>query len=152
MWIPCEEQDDSLQRFRWVTLPATLRDSKCHDRGHSRVRPGVVRAAGYDETFVFLRDELMAPDSEVDEAHTNRVAEALKEVSLLVSRGNIMVYAELAIPFLELTRRYSNVWDRDDKQFNEFLGEHLRPGPIEQDGQDFLIEPTANSVRGRNLH
>ena len=128
----------------WVGIAAhasrTAGQAIRHELMPKRMKSALIRAAGYDETFVFLRDELMGSDSEDESAETNSIAEALRQVSLLVSEGNIMVYAELATPFLELTRRYSNVWDRDDGQFSDFLAEQLRPGPIEEDGQDFLIE------------
>ena len=111
-----------------------------HELMPKRVKSAMIRAAGYDETFVFLRDVLMEPNPEVDDERTSRLAEALKEVSLLVSAGNILVYAELAEPFLALIGRFSNAWDRDNADLARFLDENLRAGPIEDDGQDLLIE------------
>jgi len=104
------------------------------------MKSGLLRAAGYDETFMFFRDALMSTEEEAEIEQSGRVAEALKRVSLLVSEGNIMVYAELARPFLEFTTTFSRLWDRDDDRLDAFLTEQLRPGAIENEGQDWLIE------------
>lgn len=111
-----------------------------HELMPKRVKSALIRAAGYDETFVFLHDVLMEPELHPTDESTNRLAEALSEVSLVVSEGNIMVYAELAEPFLEFINRFSNAWDRDDAELDRFVDEYLRPGPIDEEGQEWLIE------------
>ena len=109
-----------------------------HELMPKRMKSALVRAAGYDETFMFFKDALM--DTNEDSENTGRIAEALRRVSLLVSEGNVVVYAELAEPFLSLIREFSNLWDREDDRFENFLEAHLRRGPVEEDGQDLLFE------------
>ncbi len=111
-----------------------------HELMPKRLKSMLMRTAGYDETFFFFRDVLMEAEQDPEFEQSGRIAEALKKVSLLVSQGNIMVYAELAQPFLDFTRIFSKVWDRDDALLEQFIAEHLRPGPIEEDGQDYLTE------------
>jgi hypothetical protein len=111
-----------------------------HELMPQRIKSALIRAAGYDETFMFLRDVLIEPAQDPVDETTNRLAEALSEVSLLVSEGNVMVYAELAEPFLEFIKRFSDVWSRDDAELNRFVSECLRSGAIEEGGQDWLIE------------
>jgi hypothetical protein len=111
-----------------------------HELMPKRLKSAMIRAAGYDETFFFFRDVLIDTHENKEFENSGRIAEALKSVSLLVSEGNIMVYAELAQPFLDFSREFSRVWDRDDAALQRFLEEHLRSGPIEEDGQDFLKE------------
>lgn len=110
-----------------------------HELMPKRMKSAMIRAAGYDETFFFLNDVLVSEDHEPSE-HPSEVATALGRVSLLVSEGNVTVYAELARPFLRLIEAFSHDWDRDDSKLAALMDEHLQPGPIEQGGQDYLIE------------
>ncbi len=111
-----------------------------HELMPKRLKSALIRAAGYDETHVFLREELMGADSELSTVGTSRLADALRQVSLLVSEGNVMVYAELAGPFLTLINQFSNSWDHDEAELDRLLTGNLRPGPVEDNGQDLLHE------------
>ena len=116
-----------------------------HELMPKRLKSTLIRAAGYDATHMFIREELMAAatadaSDDLSPEASSRLAEALRQVSLLVSEGNVMVYAELANPFLDLVEGHTRQWDRDDAAFEAFLTARLRPGPVEADGQDLLRE------------
>jgi len=138
----------------WVSIAThasrTAGQAIRHELMPRRLKSGLIRAAGYDETFMFFRDALIDTDDDEKEIEqSGRVADALKSVSLTVSEGNVMVYAELARPFLEFTTTFGNIWERDDAALEQFLAAHLRPGPIETEGQDWLIEAFTSYFNAR---
>lgn len=120
-----------------------------HELMPKRMKSAMIRAAGYDDTFFFLREALMDSNPDPSEENTGRIAEALKRVSLIVSEGNVIVYAELAQPFLALIREFSDAWDRDDPHFEHFLAENLRTGAVDDGGQDLLLEAFTAYYRAR---
>jgi hypothetical protein len=82
-------------------------------------------------------------------AQRNLLARVLKKVSLLVSEGNLRVFAELAGPFASLVETLSTEWVFSEERLQAFLREHFRPGPIEIGGQDYLIEAFNAYYRAR---
>jgi len=104
------------------------------------LKSAMVRLAGYDNTLIFFNDVLVDPNQALTHEHRNLLAKVLKKVSLLVSEGNLKVFAELAWPFASLINTFSNAWAYDDEELQSFLQEHFQPGLIETGGQDYLIE------------
>jgi hypothetical protein len=111
-----------------------------HEMMPQLLKSAMIRLAGYDNTLIFFHDVLIDPDQAVTHEHRNLLAKVLKKVSLLVSEGNLKVFAELAWPFASLIETLSSAWDYDEGKLQAFLGEHFRPGAIEDGGQDYLIE------------
>ncbi|HFE66547.1 MAG TPA: hypothetical protein ENJ93_04725 [Chloroflexi bacterium] len=101
------------------------------------LKSAMIRAAGYDNTYVYLQDVLAEPEAQNPDS---LLAEVLSQVSLLVSKGNLMIFEELAWPFVDMTNRFSRRWRPDMGQFQAFLDEHLRPGPLAEGGQEWLRE------------
>lgn len=110
-----------------------------HELMPKRLKSAMIRAAGFDSTYIFFMDTLNKQKLNASEESKNRLAEALKRVSLLVSEGNVIVFAELAKPFSNFINTFSNDWQPNEEKFQAFLNENLKPGPIEQDGQDLLF-------------
>lgn len=111
-----------------------------HELMPPAMKSRLIRMAGYDNTSIYLNGVLGKQEETLSEEEDNLLAEALKRVSLLISEGNITVYAELAWPFASLINSFSRDWDYDAGKLKAFLEAHLRPGPIEADGQDHLFE------------
>lgn len=124
------------QALRHELMPRTLKSA-------------MIRMAGYDNTYFYLNDALRKPNPALTRKNNSLLAEALKRVSRLVSEGNVMVFAELAYPFAMMINAFSNDWKYDQRKLNMFLREHFRPGPLEQDGQDYLIEAVSAYYRAR---
>lgn len=104
------------------------------------LKSAMIRAAGYDNTYVYLHDVLAEPDGPDTQNPDSLLAEVLSQVSLLVSKGNLMIFEELAWPFVDMTGRFAKEFRPNLSKFQEFLDKHLRPGPLEEGGQDLLRE------------
>ncbi|MDX1613835.1 MAG: hypothetical protein R3300_05955 [Candidatus Promineifilaceae bacterium] len=111
-----------------------------HENMPRFLKAAMMRMAGYDDTFFYLNDVLGQPERTFTKVQNSLLAEAMKRVSLLISAGNILVYQELAWPFSRLIVTFSRSWDRDDAALREFLQGHFKPGPLEREGQNYLIE------------
>lgn len=109
-----------------------------HEMMPKRLKSAMIRAAGFDSTYVFYTDALDKHKQNISEDSKNRLADALERVSLLISDGNVIVFRELAGPFSAFINTFSNDWQPDEEKFQAFLQENLTPGPVEQDGQDHL--------------
>lgn len=120
-----------------------------HEMMPHLLKSAMVRLAGYDNTVIFFRDVLIDPDQEVTRAQRNLLARALKKVSLLVSEGNLRVFAELAGPFASLVETLSKEWFFSEDSLQTFLTGHFRSGPLEIGGQDYLIEAFSAFYRAR---
>ncbi len=119
-----------------------------HENMPRLLKSAMVRMAGYNDTFFYLNDVLGHADQE--EFHEESLlAEAMKRVSLLISAGNILVYKELAWPFTCLINEFRHSWDYREGDLQAFLQAHLRPGPLEEDGQDHLIEAFSAFYKAR---
>ncbi len=104
------------------------------------LKSAMIRAAGYDNTYVYLHDVLAEPDGPDTQTPDSLLAEVLSQVSLLVSKGNLMIFAELAWPFVDMTGSFSKEFRPNYPKFQEFLDKHLTPGPLKEGGQDLLRE------------
>ncbi|HSG18078.1 MAG TPA: hypothetical protein VLE70_17415 [Anaerolineae bacterium] len=104
------------------------------------LRSATIRKAGFENTFLFLNEGIGAKDRPQLGNHDGRLAEALRRLSHLVSDGNIVVFRELAWPFAAFITTFRKDWVYDQGRLLAFLDEHLERGPLEQGGQDYLIE------------
>jgi hypothetical protein len=111
-----------------------------HELMPSSLKSAMIRMAGYDNTYFFLDSALGKPAPELTSEHNSLLGEAMKKVSLLISAGNILVYDELAWPFASLVNAFARDWQHDENKINAFLSERFVPGPLEEGGQDYLIE------------
>ena len=98
----------------------------------------MIRVAGFDNTHLYLNDALRATPQA--ESRDSRLAAALLKVSNLVSAGNLLVFIELSTPFMLFIKTFANDWSYDEEKISAFLKVHLRPGPFEKGGQDYLKE------------
>ncbi|MGD8585421.1 MAG: hypothetical protein PVJ75_08725 [Chloroflexota bacterium] len=103
------------------------------------LRSAMIRMAGFDNTFLFL-DGLDARDESQLGAWEGRLGDALRRLSHLVSQGNIVVFKELAWPFAAFIHEFRKDWRPDEGKIQDFLTRNLQPGPLEEGGQDYLIE------------
>lgn len=104
------------------------------------LKSAMIRMAGYDNTFFYLNDALVKQTQTLNRAGKSRLAEALAQVSLLISAGNVLVFRELAGPFLKLINTFYRDWEYDQEKLQAFLHQHLQSGPLAQGGQDHLFE------------
>ena len=115
-----------------------------HELLPKRMKSVLIRVAGFENTNLFLHKVLMEEPEQHDQsltsAQTSLLAEVMKRVSQLVSKGNVMVFSELAWPFSRLVETFSHDWVLNQSKWQEFLQENFEQGPIEEEGQDYLIE------------
>ncbi len=69
-----------------------------HELMPRMLKSAMIRMAGYDDTLFFLNNVLDKRQQDKNE-NLGILAGAMKQVSLLVSGGNILVFDELAWPF-----------------------------------------------------
>jgi hypothetical protein len=113
------------------------------------LKSAMIRAAGYDNTYLFLHDVLESTDNHSTQNPDGLLAQVLSQVSLLVSQGNLMIFAELAWPFIDLVQTFINDWQPNASKFGLFLDKHLIPGAFEHGGQDLLREAFTCIYRAR---
>ena len=113
------------------------------------LKSAILRLAGYENTFFYLNDILGDPGQAITSENDSPLADALKRVSTLVSTGNIMVYAELAPPFVDLINEFARDWNYDEGKIEAFAAKHFKPGPLKKDGQDYVKEAFAVYYRAR---
>ena len=104
------------------------------------LKSSMLRLGGYENTFMFFKDGLGNADPQLSDDQTSRLGEAFRQVSLLISDGNITVFDELAWPFTAFINAFKDDWDYDKVKLDAFLDEHLLPGPLSEGGQDYLRE------------
>jgi hypothetical protein len=120
-----------------------------HEMMPHLMKSAMIRLAGYENTALFFNDVLdKSKPSQPNETH-NLLAEALKRVSLLVSAGNALIFGELAWPVSNLINTFGDDWSYDEQKLLLFFHEHLRPGPVERNGQDHLREAFTAYVKAR---
>jgi hypothetical protein len=100
----------------------------------------MIRVVGYDNTYMYLHDVLETADEPSAQNPDSLLADVLSQVSLLVSEGNLMIFGELAWPFVDMVNTFSNEWQPNGTKFQAFLDKHLIPGAFEDGGQDLLRE------------
>lgn len=111
-----------------------------HENMPRFLKSAMLKKAGYENTFFYLNDILGEPERIFTQVQYSLLAEAMKRVSLLISAGNILVYEELAWPFASFISGFSRDWDRDEDKLRELLQAHFQQGPLEREGQNYLIE------------
>jgi hypothetical protein len=91
----------------------------------------------YRRLMAFLRRYLVS----VDERHQemNIILQILTNISLRISEGNLLVFAELAPAFNELAAGFSGDEEFDQAKLDQYLA-HFKPGPTEEDGQERCAE------------
>ncbi len=114
-----------------------------HELMPGLLKSAMIRMAGYDNTFVFFGEELGNPDQLLTGESNSRLGKALRQVSLLISDGNITVFRELALPFASFINTFKRDWIYDEGKLLAFLDENLQAGPLSEGGQDYLIEAFA---------
>jgi hypothetical protein len=143
----------SQKNANWCTFAThaskTAGQALRHEMMPHLLKSAMVRLAGYDNTLIFFHDVLIDPEQGVTYEQRNVLAKLLKRVSLLVSEGNLRVFAELAGPFASLVEALSKDWVFSEDKLQAFLRENFRPGPIEIGGQDYLIEAFEAFYRAR---
>lgn len=113
------------------------------------LKSAMIRLAGYENTFLFLNQGIRNLDQPPTGTHNSRLGEALRRVSGLVSQGNIVVFEELAWPFASFISTFKRDWTYDKAKLEAFLEEHFVPGPLDEGGQEYLIEAFSAYYRAR---
>ncbi len=106
------------------------------------LKSAMIRAAGYDNTAIYLHNVLepaTQPFTTVQKTDSI-LAEILTRVSLLLSKGNLMIFAEVAKPYTDLVTTFRHKWRPNEARFQEFLDRNFTPGHFEDGGQDWLME------------
>ena len=111
-----------------------------HELMPGLLKSSMLRLGGYENTFMFLNEGLGSEEPQLSEDQNNRLGEAFRHVSLLVSDGNITVFEELALPFTNFINMFKDDWDYSEAKLQVFLDENLLPGPLTEGGQDYLRE------------
>ena len=104
------------------------------------LRSAMIRLAGFENTFLFLNEGIEAHSHASAGEHESRLGEALRRLSQLVSDGNITVFRELVWPFASYIATFKKDWVYDKGKLQAFLDKNLQPGPLQEGGQDYLIE------------
>jgi hypothetical protein len=58
----------------------------------------------------------------------------------MLSQGNLLIFSELAPPFVNLVNRFGDQLRPNPAQFTQFLDEHFTPAPFAEGGQAWLRE------------
>lgn len=103
------------------------------------VTQALVRFGDYRESVKFLSIYLENPDEALCQNGCGLVQDTLVRISRQVSVGNCRVFAELAPLFSRFILWFADDSHRDEAKLADFLAQ-LRPGPVEYEGQDYLIE------------
>lgn len=111
-----------------------------HELMPGLLKSAMMRMAGYDNTYFYLNEVLGHAHQPDLEAGKGRLAEAMRRVSLLVSEGNIIVFDELARPFVHFINTFAGDRRYNTRKLRAFLDAHFRHGPLERGGQDYLLE------------
>jgi hypothetical protein len=91
----------------------------------------------YRRLMAFLRRYLVSVDERDQEM--NIIRQILTSISLRISEGNLLVFAELAPIFNDLTTGFSSDEEFDEMKLGQFLA-RFKPGPTEAGGQDRCAE------------
>ena len=111
-----------------------------HELMPGLLKSAMLRMGGYDNTYMFFSEGLGSADLSLSEDQNSRLGEAFRQVSLLISDGNITVFDELAWPFTNFINTFTDDWVYDIGKLQTFLDENLKPGPLSEGGQDYLRE------------
>lgn len=120
-----------------------------HETLPGPIKSAMVRAAGYDNTYMYLHDVLETAEDPSKQNPDNLVWKVLSQVSLLLSQGNLLIFKELAWIFVDMMATFSNDWQPDDTKWGAFLDKHCKIGAIEEGGQDLLRESLSYFYQSR---
>jgi pSer/pThr/pTyr-binding forkhead associated (FHA) protein len=109
-----------------------------HENLPHRLKSALIRSAGYDNTYLYL-DHVLANAGGVSQTD-NKVSRVLEQVSLLLSLGNLLIFGELAWPFVHMVDRFGRELQPNQAQFTQFIDEHFAPGSFAEGGQEWLRE------------
>jgi hypothetical protein len=134
----------SSKNVNWTTFAThaskTAGQALRHELMPRLLKSSMLRLGGYDNTFMFLNEGLASADLQLSDDQNSRLGEAFRQVSLLISDGNITVFDELALPFTNFINTFKDDWTYDKVKFQAFLDENLIPGPLTEGGQEYLME------------
>ncbi len=107
-----------------------------HETLPRALKSALVRSAGYDNTYFYL-DHVLAQSEQVTTPE-NVLGRVLEQVSLLLSLGNLLIFGELAWPFVDMVNQFGQDRAPRATQFEAFLDTHFTPGSFAEGGQDWL--------------
>lgn len=113
-----------------------------HEELPGPLKSAMIRAAGYDNTAVYLH-KVLEPATQVQTSEQRTdgiIAEILTQVSLLLSKGNLMIFEEVAKPFANFAATFRREWRPNDTKFQAFLQKNFKPGHYSDGGQEWLRE------------
>jgi len=100
------------------------------------LKSALIRSAGYDNTQLYF-DQVLENNYQ-SQTVDSLLANVLTQVSLLLSRGNLLIFSELAWPFVDLVNQFRKTWSPDYARLAQFLDKHFVAGPFAAGGQDWL--------------
>jgi len=134
----------SSKNINWTTFAThaskTAGQALRHELIPRLLKSRMLRMGGYDNTFMFFKDGLGSADQQINEDQISRLGDVFRQVSLLISDGNITVFDELAWPFTSFVETFKRDWSYNNGKLQTFLDEHLMAGPLSEGGQDYLRE------------
>ncbi|MCA9980730.1 MAG: FHA domain-containing protein, partial [Anaerolineales bacterium] len=107
-----------------------------HETLPRALKSALVRSAGYDNTYFYL-DHVLANSEQVTTPE-NVLGRVLEQVSLLLSLGNLLIFRELAWPFVDMVNQFGQDRAPRPTPFQSFLDGHFIPGSFDEGGQDWL--------------
>jgi len=108
----------------------------------------LIRFGGYQGAISQLNYYLENPVMRINQSSQSLVQEIITHISQHVSDGNIKVFTELAGPFSAFIEWFAADTRYDRGKLRAFLSQ-FKPGPAEQDGQDFLREAFSHYCKAR---
>lgn len=119
-----------------------------HDRLPDKLALAFAWVDGRAVTRARLHTYLTNPAHRLTADNEGWVEGILDCISLSVSIGNGRVFAELAYPFHRFITELSQDTRYDENHLQDFLAQ-FRPGPVKEDGQDYLIEAFTTYYQAR---
>ena len=142
--------DSNINWFGFGTYASkTAGQALRHEHLPSPLKSAMIRAAGYDNTYIYLHNVLDGEDDPATPTPDGLLSDVLSQVSLLVSQGNLMIFEELAWPFVDMVNTFAKKWEPDEDALQHFLDQHLRVGSFEEGGQDLLRESFTSFYQAR---
>ena len=108
----------------------------------------LIRFGGYQGAVSQLGYYLENPVARINQTSQSLVQEIITHISQHVSDGNIKVFKELAGPFSAFIDWFAADTRYDRGKLRAFLSQ-FKPGPAEEDGQDFLCEAFTAYTKAR---
>ncbi len=91
----------------------------------------------YRRMMRFVRRFLVSPGERRKELDI--IGRILAGISLRISEGNLLVFAELAPAFNDFAAAFGTAEKHDQEELVQYLA-RFKPGPVEESGQDYLVE------------